>query len=60
VDVPEGGIPPGAQFDAWKRFVGGNGLFGVHSGLEGPSATVKSSDLADERDRPPVFIQRMK
>jgi hypothetical protein len=60
VDVPEGGIPPGVRFDAWKRFVGSDGLFGVHPGAERPAATVKSSDLADERDRPRVFILRFK
>jgi hypothetical protein len=60
VDVPESGIPPGAQFDAWKRFVGNDGLFGIRPGTERPAATVKSADLADERDRPMVFIQRFK
>lgn len=59
-EVPEGGIPPGPQFDAWKRFVGSDGLFGVRSGEERPAGTVKSADLADERDRPVVFIQRFK
>ena len=59
-DAPEGGIPPGVQFDAWKRFVGSDGLFGLRSGEDRPAATVKSADLADERDRPAVFIQRFK
>lgn len=60
VELADGGIPPGFQFDAWKRFVGNDGLFGILPREEQPAATVKSSDLADERDRPPVFIQRFK
>jgi hypothetical protein len=59
-DVAEGGIPPGMEFDGWKRFVGRDGLFGVLPGREGPFATVKSADLADERERPLVLIQRFK
>lgn len=59
VDLPEGGIAPGPRFDAWKRFVGTDGLFGVRPGAERPAAAVKSS-AADERDRPAVFIQRFK
>jgi len=60
VELADGGIPAGPQFDAWKRFVGHDGLFGVLPSEERPAANVKSSDLADERDRPPVFIQRFK
>jgi hypothetical protein len=59
-EVEAGGIPPGAEFDAFKRFVGGDGLFGISRGREVPFASVKSSDLADERDRPGVVIQRFK
>jgi len=59
-DVGEGGIPPGLQFDAWKRFVGRDGLFGILPGREEPFASVKSTDLADERQRPLVLIQRFK
>jgi hypothetical protein len=59
-DPGEGGIPPGPEFEAWKRFVGGDGLFGVLPKGERPFASVKSRDLADEVDRPPVYVQRFK
>lgn len=57
-DAGEGGVPSGTEFDPWKRFVGGDGLFGIVPGKEGPFGSVKSTDLADERERPLVIIQR--
>jgi hypothetical protein len=59
-EAGEGGIPPGIEFEAWKRFVGNDGFFGVLDRKETSSARVKATDpeLADEQDRPPVFIQR--
>jgi hypothetical protein len=59
-DAGEGGVPSGTDFDAWKRFVGRDGLFGIVPGKEQPFGSVKSSDLADERERPLVVIQRFK
>jgi hypothetical protein len=59
-EVGEGGLPPGPSFDAWKRFVGNDGLFGILGRDERAAAYVKSSDLVDEHERPPIFIQRFK
>ncbi|MBI3856160.1 MAG: hypothetical protein HY293_10775 [Planctomycetes bacterium] len=56
----EGGIPPGPEFEAWKRFVGRDGLFGILDRPERAAASVKSPELVDEWERPPVFIQRFK
>lgn len=58
VEAAEGGIPPGADFDAWKRFVGNDGLFGIQAGEERPAGSLHSPDLVDEQERPAVFIQR--
>jgi hypothetical protein len=59
-DVGEGSVPPGTSFDAWKRFVGSDGLFGIVGRDERAAAHVKSSDLVDEHERPAIFIQRFK
>ena len=49
---------PGDDFEAWKRFVGDDGLFGILDRQETRTAQVRSDDLVDEEERPPVFIQR--
>lgn len=55
----EGSRPATAAFEAWKRFAGGDGLFGVSVGRDEPARDVNSTDLADEHERPPIFVQRL-
>jgi len=59
---PEGENPvhrsPG--YDAWSRFVGKDGLFGVLSQDATPSRELESPDLADERERSHDLILRLK
>lgn len=56
-EAGEGGIHPGPEFEAWKRFVGKDGLFGIRT-RSGPPAAGLTGDLDGEQNRPPVFIQR--
>jgi hypothetical protein len=56
----EGGGPVGEDFKAWRRFVGRDGRFGISGGADRPAARVMSADLADEHDRPPIFIRALK
>jgi len=63
-DVPrsveeEGRAPRDAEFEAWKRFLGGDGLFGVQSG-ETKATDVGSPELVEAEEKPRVFIQRFK
>jgi hypothetical protein len=46
-------------YDAWGRFVGRDGLFGLLGREETPAKDLKSADLADERERPRVLIRRL-
>jgi hypothetical protein len=54
---PEGLAARGDDFRTWKRFVGREGRFTIAGGGERPAGRVKSSDLADEHERPPIFIK---
>ncbi len=54
---PEGPAAGGDPFKMWKRFVGRDGRFSVAGGSDRPAGRVKSSDLADEHERPPIFIR---
>jgi hypothetical protein len=45
------------EFQVWKRFVGREGRLTVAAGSDRPAARVKSADLADEHERPPIFIR---
>jgi hypothetical protein len=57
----EGGGPVSDKFKAWKRFVGRDGRFGLAGGGDLPSGRVGSPDhLADEHERPPIFIRLFK
>jgi len=47
-------------YDAWSRFVGKDGLFGVLSQDATPSRELESPDLADERERSHDLILRLK
>lgn len=51
-------LPPGTSFDAWKRFVGNDGFFGLTGQEERTAADINSRDLVDERDRPSILIVR--
>jgi hypothetical protein len=57
-ELPGGSLPPGASFEAWKRFVGSDGFFGVAGLQERAAADLNSDDLVDEHDRPPILIVR--
>jgi hypothetical protein len=54
----EGNAARSDEFKAWRRFVGRDGRFSVAGGSDRPAARVKSSELADEHERPPIFIQK--
>jgi hypothetical protein len=63
-DVPgsvgeEGRAPHDAEFEAWKRFLGRDGLFGVQSG-SWKATEVGSPDLVEAEERPRIYIQRFK
>lgn len=47
-------------YDAWSRFVGKDGLFGVLRHDATPSRELESPDLADERERSTSVILRLK
>ena len=48
------------DYDAWSRFVGKDGLFGVLRRDSAPSRELESPDLADERERSTSVIMRLK
>src|SRR5262249_52392505 len=57
----EGNGPVSEDFKAWKRFVGRDGRFGLAGLNDMPSGRVRSPDhLADEHERPPIFIRKVK
>lgn len=51
-------VPREPRFEAWKRFLGGDGLFGVFA--PGAAGSVTSPDLAEALELPRLFIQRFK
>ena len=56
----EGAAPRSVEFETWKRFLGADGRFGILGRGDRAGGQVLSTDLADERERPPIFIQRLK
>jgi hypothetical protein len=48
------------EFKTWRRFVGSEGRFTILDGIDRAAARVKSSDLADEHERPPIFIRTLR
>ncbi|HZE99283.1 MAG TPA: hypothetical protein VE981_19925 [Planctomycetota bacterium] len=45
-------------YDAWSRFVGKEGVYGLLERETRPSENLKSPELADERERPRSWIRR--
>ncbi len=65
VEIPAAIEGPGttlrsAEFDAWKRFVRRDALFGILGTDEPRAVDVTSADLADGEKKPRVLIQRFK
>jgi hypothetical protein len=69
-DVPAGApLPPVGDgegpahrspgYDAWSRFVGKDGVFGLIEQAGSPSKDLTSPDLADERQQPRARIRRL-
>jgi len=56
---PEGSAARSDEFATWKRFVGRDGRFTVAGGSDRAAGRVKCSDLADEHERPPIFIRTL-
>jgi hypothetical protein len=64
VTVRDGAVeqsgPLGAEFNAWKRFVGRDGRFALAGRAGRAAGSIQAAELADEHDRPPIFIKRLK
>jgi len=69
-DLPAGAAPPATVegeallhrspgYDAWSRFVGKDGLFGLLGRDEARAGDLTSADLAEERERPRALIRRL-
>jgi len=56
----EGSGPLSDEFKAWRRFVGREGRFAVVGRSDRAAGLVQSADLADEHERPPIFIRTLK
>jgi len=56
----QGTGPLGSEFKAWKRFVGRDGRFAMAGRTDRAAGLVQSADLADEHERPPIFIRKLR